>query len=392
MRTALLLIVLVAGGWYFFRNYEIGGLDAVELRPRQASGPSERDADDDLRGFLTTDNGAVLGNWSTTDGWTGSAAAGEHLAAESSGVAADGPAAGRTDAQAVSFFRFGASAPEQDADRTAAPAPEDPALVHPDRRIRVASWALGGFGKDKLAKSHVMGWLARVVRTFDVIAIQQVHGTQRDLVPRIVEHVNRTGRKYDFLLAPPRRIPSRLGSDQEQLAILFDTERVVTDRSQFYTVADPQNVLRHDPIVAWFRAIGPSPERAWTFSVVNVRVEMDAARQEVAALRGVMQAVTEDGRHEDDTLMVGLFQADDAYLVPSLNEARTVAAVQATPTDIFGRHQVSNILVDGVATTEYLGSGGVLNYLRMQNLTLAECEELSPHFPVYAEFSPLEGL
>ncbi|QEG40223.1 exonuclease/endonuclease/phosphatase family protein [Roseimaritima ulvae] len=378
MRSALLVILLLGGGWYFFRHYEIDGLDGVELRPKSIAAGADRD--DDLRGYL---DGAA--DWRIDNGATGipgtAYTPADFYASDS---AADG-----TEAQLASFGGDAAAADGDTAEDAAALAEQIP---HPSRRVRVASWALGGFGKDKAAKPHVMGWLARVIRSFDVIAVQQITGPQRDLLPRIVEHVNRSGRRYDFLIAPPQLAGTNPYGPEEQLAFVFDTERVVTDRGQFYTVADPANVMTHDPIVGWFRVVGPKPDRAWTFSVVNVRVEMDVARREVAALREVMQAVTQDGRHEDDTLMVGLFQADDAYLRPSLGQNRVVAAVEATPTDIFGRHQVSNVLLDPLVTTEYLGTGGVVNFLRLQNLTLAECEELTPHLPVYAEFSPVEGL
>lgn len=377
MRSALLVIVLLGGGWYLSRHYEIDGLDGVELRPKSMTA---RGGDDDLSDFLDgspawqTDAGAA--------GLPGTSYTPLDYAGEPS-------AAVGTEAQVVSFgsgAEVAGKAATADASAAADPIP------HPSRRVRVASWALGGFGKDKAAKPHVMSWLARVVRTFDVIAVQQITGPQRDLLPRIVEHVNRTGRRYDYLIAPPQLAGANPYGPEEQLAFIFDCERVVTDRGQFYTVADPGNLMTHDPIVGWFRVVGPNPDKAWTFSVVNVRVEMDAARREVAALREVMQAVTHDGRYEDDTLMVGLFQADDAYLRPSIGEGRTVASVEATPTDIFGRHQVSNVLLDPAVTTEYLGTGGVVNFLRIQNLTLAECEELTPHLPVYAEFSPVEGL
>ncbi len=372
MRGALLVIVVLGAGWYFFRHFEIDGLDGVEIRPKtELAGGGE---DDDLRRFL--DGGAT----SVDDATFANAPGTSYSPLDFSTTDT------KTPATAVSF-----------GDPAALPAagdyslPPEAVTLQPTRRIRVASWALGGFGKQKANKPYVMGLLARVVRTFDVVAIQQITGTERDLLPRIVEHVNRTGRRYDYLIGPPAARDSNPYGPAEQLAFLFDTERVVTDRSQFYTVADPGNLFTHDPIVGWFRAADGKPDRAWTFSVINVRVELEAAASEVAALPSVLNAVLNDGRYEDDCILAGLFQADDAYLVPTIGEQTVTAVVEATPTDIFGKHQVSNLLLTTNPTTEYLGTGGVVNFLRIHNLTLAECEELTPHLPIYAEFSPLEG-
>ena len=90
-------------------------------------------------------------------------------------------------------------------------------------------------------------------------------------------------------------------------------------------------------------------------------------------------------------MLVGLFQADDAYLVPSVAAADGVAAVKNRPTDIFGRYQTSNILIDRSTTSEYLGGGGVHDYPRQQGLNRAQAEAVTSHLPVYAEFTATEG-
>jgi hypothetical protein len=256
--------------------------------------------------------------------------------------------------------------------------------------VRIAAWSLASFGRDKADKPHVMDRVARVVRSFDVIALQDLMVIERDLLPRMIEHINRSGRHYDFLLAPPPPA-TRRGDSSVRMAFLFDTERIVTDRTQFYTVADPDAAFTHDPIVGWFQVVGPPRDQAWTFSLVNIQVDLANAKNEVALLPRILSGVRHDGRHEDDVLLAGLFQADDAYLIPTVGPGVVRSAVRATPTDVFGRHQTSNLLLTADATTEYLGRGGVVDFLRVYNLTSAEAEEITPSLPVYAEFSPREG-
>jgi hypothetical protein len=178
----------------------------------------------------------------------------------------------------------------------------------------------------------------------------------------------------------------------EQLAFVFDTTRVLVDRRQTYTVADPDNQVTFDPLVAWFRAAHPPTSVAWTFSLVNVRVDLARAPQEVGLLPEMLAAIRNDGRGEDDVIMVGLFQADDAYLLPTLDGKNIRAVVRSRPTDIFGKYQTSNMLLDSAPTTEYVGRGGVFDYLRLYDLTLVEAETVTSHLPIYAEFEAAEGM
>ena len=108
------------------------------------------------------------------------------------------------------------------------------------------------------------------------------------------------------------------------------------------------------------------------------------------ALRDI-RTLEKGGRGEDDVVFVGLFQADDAYLIPTMHGERVRAAVSSRPTDIFGKYQTSNIVVDMKTTSEYQGRGGVLDYPRQYSLNNAQAESVSSQLPVYAEFSAIEG-
>ena len=125
--------------------------------------------------------------------------------------------------------------------------------------------------------------------------------------------------------------------------------------------------------------------------MVNVRVDLANAPKEIELLSSMIRSIREDGRGEDDIVLAGLFQADDAYLVPSVSDREMVAAVHNRPTDIFGRYQTSNILIDESTTTEFVGRGGVDDFPHSLNLNLAEAEAVTSHLPVFAEFVATEG-
>ncbi|MEM0925641.1 MAG: deoxyribonuclease I, partial [Planctomycetota bacterium] len=124
---------------------------------------------------------------------------------------------------------------------------------------------------------------------------------------------------------------------------------------------------------------------------VNLRVDLSRAPQEVALLPKLRSSIRTDGRGEDDVVMAGLFQADDAYLLKRTMGQGTLAAVRSKPTDLYSRHQTSNILIDEQRTSEFIGRGGPVDFLRLFNLELAEAELVSHHLPVFADFAAREG-
>jgi len=348
--TAVVLL-LVGGGWYFLHHYRIDGLDEVSVSSKISSESREQYISyHDVPSFLDSTDTSL----------------------------AETPRSPEQRQETDDFTI--ASQPVAESILTAAP----PRKI---RGLKIASWALDGFGPTKLANPAARQNVARVVRQFDVVALQQIASIERDLIPRLVEAINQGDGRYDFVVGPP----TGPGDRPEQLAFIFDTSRVVVDRRQTYTLEDPENQMTFDPLVAWFRGAQAVSGQAWTFSFVNIRIDLARAPNEVALLPKIIQAIRGDGRGEDDLVIGGLLQADDAYLLPTLTSKSAKATVLNRPTDIFGRYQTSNLLLDTGSTTEYMGRGGVFDYLGTFNLNLAEAETVTSHLPVFGEFSATEG-
>lgn len=258
------------------------------------------------------------------------------------------------------------------------------------RNLQIASWAMGGFGPAHLADETVMPIFTQIVHGFDVLALQQVRVGERDFLDRLVARLNRDGRQYEYLSTADLVSWPGDGSG-DQMVFLYDARRVVADRTQLYQIADPDRRLTHRPLVAWFRAAQVDPQRAWTFSLVNMHVELATARNEVQQLPSLIAAVQGDGRGEDDVVLAGLFQADHAYLAGTVGGQKYWIANRDRATDVDGRHQTSNLVVDRRNTTESLMRGSVTDFLRLHNLSIEHAKRVSPHLPVSAEFSPWEG-
>ena len=252
--------------------------------------------------------------------------------------------------------------------------------------IRIASFNIQVFGESKLQEPDVMEVLANVVRQFDVVAIQEIR-SQQDVVPQFVDLLNAGGRHYDFVIGP------RLGrtTSKEQYAFVFDTASIEIDRSSLYTVADPDDLLHREPLVGWFRVRGPPPEQAFTFSLIDIHTDPDETKRELDALSGVFRAVRDDGRGEDDVILLGDLNVDDQHLGMLGQLPNIHWAISGVATNTRGTKLYDNIVFSRVATTEYTGRWGVFDMIREFNLTVDEALKISDHMPIWAEFNLFEG-
>ena len=68
--------------------------------------------------------------------------------------------------------------------------------------VRLATFNVQVFGESKAAKPQVMDIMARIVRQFDIIAIQEIRARDQDVLPRFVAVINAAGRHYDYVIGP----------------------------------------------------------------------------------------------------------------------------------------------------------------------------------------------
>ncbi len=258
----------------------------------------------------------------------------------------------------------------------------------PDR-IRVATFNIQTLGNSKAAQPEVMMQIAAIIGQFDLVAIQEIRNQNQTVLPELVGLLrNSTGRAWEFVVSPPQ---GRSDHYREQSAFVFDRQKVTLDESGAYPVQDPEGLLIRPPYVGWFRAVGPPPEMALTFSLVNLHLDASRPEAELGFLQQLYRAVRNDGRGEDDVILLGDFNAGDRLLDASTRRSQLVRVVTGRYTNTRGTCQYDNILFDGQATVEYLGSGGVFDFLRHFNLSLEQALAISDHLPVWAELSVVEG-
>jgi len=274
--------------------------------------------------------------------------------------------------------------------------PRDPAAAtvkgtlppaRPGETLRIASFNIQVFGESKLGDAKSTAVLAQIIRKFDVTAVQEIRAKDANFINRFLQQVNAAGIPYDVVIGP------RLGrtDSKEQYAYFYDTTRVELDRVSIYTVKDPDDLLHREPLVAGFRARGPPSNEAFTFTLINTHTDPDETSRELDALADVFGAVRNDGRGEDDVILLGDLNVDESHL-RRLGAVPYIAyVVSGVPTNTLGTKTYDNILFDRRATIEFLGQGGVLDVMREFNLTLDDALKVSDHLPIWAEFSVYEG-
>jgi len=253
-------------------------------------------------------------------------------------------------------------------------------------KIRIATFNMNAFGESKLQKSAVVESIAMLIRKFDVVAVQHIQSRQQNILPEFIDKVNVSDRRYEYCIGP------RVGPEgnQQQFAFIFDSDRIETDRQMLYTVEDPQQILTFEPLVGWFRAKTDRASEAFTFSLVNIRIDPLQEARERQALPDLLRSVRQDGRLEDDIILAGDFGCSEKEL-GALRRSGVVFALEGTPTAVTGEAMLDNIIVPARATDEFTGRAGVVDFLRQNNLSIDQAFQISTHMPVWAEFTATEG-
>ena len=195
IQAALIVLLLVGGGWYFLRHYEIAGFEDLVILPK-------------AREERTLVTGSTRDRLGQGDQLMALDRVGAGIARNSS------PSQLISDpGKSFSFSDLGANRYQKRGN------------------LKIASWALDGFGPTKLSNSLARQNLAKVIRNFDLVALQQIASVERDLIPRLVDAINHGETRYEYVISEPTGPKDR----PEQLAFIFDTSRLQVDRRQTYT-------------------------------------------------------------------------------------------------------------------------------------------------------------
>jgi len=252
--------------------------------------------------------------------------------------------------------------------------------------VLVASFNIQVFGESKMSKSHVVEILARIVRVFDIVAIQEVRAKSDDIIPSFVRAVNADGSRYHYVIGPRE---GRTNS-KEQYVFVYDTNRIEVDPSSVGVFPDPQGRLHRPPMHARFRTRVIPAEMAFTFWLVDIHTDPDEVPQELDALTGVFQAMQRARPDEDDVILLGDLNAGPPEFQAFRRIPGIAWAVAGVPTNTRRSKTYDNLVFAQPATSEYLGRWGVVDMQSTFGIPLETALEVSDHNPVWGAFYPAE--
>ena len=274
----------------------------------------------------------------------------------------------------------------------------------PSETIRVATFNIQMFGEKKSSTRmipdegvDVMGTLAKIVGSFDLVAIQEVRSSDGVPIQRLVDLINASGGQYTAALSEP------IGDDNytESYAFVWDERRIQMIQNSSYVIEDEQDRMYREPMVASFVTRLPAGDRRapFRFTVINAHTDPDmvspqADNNEINVLDDVFVRVRQfeyDGTGEEDCILLGDLNVSSA----NLQELALIPNLISVTGNAFTNTRLSatydHILLDSKTTREYTGNSGVLNLITQFGLTERQALLISDHMPVWAEFSAYEA-
>jgi len=257
----------------------------------------------------------------------------------------------------------------------------------PTDAITICSFNIQVFGESKIAKHEVVDVLTKVVRNFDIVAVQEVRAKSDSVIPQFLSAINADGSRYQFVIGP------RLGRtvSKEQYTFIYDSTRIEVDPSSVGTSPNPGDRLHRPPLHARFRVRANPPESGFSFWLVDTHTDPDEVSTEVNALADVFMEMKALRPDEDDVILLGDFNAGP----PQFGKIKQIPgvgwAVSNATTNTRRNKTYDNLVFDQRSTTEYTGRWGVLDLQNTFGLSLSKALEVSDHNPVWAAFRPWES-
>ncbi len=116
--------------------------------------------------------------------------------------------------------------------------------------IKMAAFNLQIFGTTKASKPEVMSVLSKIIRNYDIIAVQEIRDSSQTALPMLRDAVNSMGNpSYDYIVS------ERLGrtTSKEQYAYIYNTQ-TIQQIGYPYTYPDANDRFQREPYVAEFKS------------------------------------------------------------------------------------------------------------------------------------------
>jgi deoxyribonuclease-1-like protein len=254
-------------------------------------------------------------------------------------------------------------------------------------KIRIASFNIQVFGESKRSKPEVISVLARTVRKFDIVAIQELRDDTETTLPYFVNYINTfPGPEYAAISSP------RLGrtSSKENYAFIYNTETVDFVLGSNRTFQDPPSgtstdLFQREPFMAAFKSGNLS------FVLIVIHTEPDTTESELDSMKLVFSDAA-SAFPETKLITLGDMNADCDYLKPGepawlREDYFWVVPDGADTTTKSTDCAYDRIILNQEAKKSFDGAWGVYRFDNEFSLNASQSEAVSDHYPVWAEFN-----
>jgi deoxyribonuclease-1-like protein len=252
--------------------------------------------------------------------------------------------------------------------------------------LRIGAFNIQVFGTTKASKPEVMDVLGKIIRTYDVVAIQEIRDASQTALPALVDEVNSDGSKYDYAVS------ERLGrtTSKEQYAYIYNTQTVeLTDTPHTYPEPNETDPFHREPYIASFKALDGNN---FDVTLMVIHTDPDEATEEINALDAVVEYAQSVYTDEQDFIVMGDLNADCSYFDEDSSSTlsstgyywcvnNSVDTTTKTTDCTYDR-----IIITNEAVSDFTGDTGVFRFDTEYSLTTDETTAVSDHYPVYVEF------
>jgi endonuclease/exonuclease/phosphatase family metal-dependent hydrolase len=250
--------------------------------------------------------------------------------------------------------------------------------------IKVGAFNLQIYGTLKAGKPEVMTVMSKIIRNYDVIAVQEIRDDSQTALPLLRDAVNSIGtQQYDYVVS------DRLGrtTSKEQYAYFFNTQTIQVMGSP-YVYPDINDIFQREPYVAEFKAKNGN----FDFVLITIHTDPDTATQEISDLPKVVEDAKGKYQGEGDFIVMGDLNADCTYFnEDSQSPLRRSDYIWIINNSVDTTTKATDctydrIIVTSPVITDYMGNSGVFRFDEVYNLNYNSTIAVSDHYPVYAEF------
>ena len=255
-----------------------------------------------------------------------------------------------------------------------------------DDTIRIGAFNIQVFGVTKADKTEVMDVLADIIRTYDLIAIQEIRDKSQTALPELVELVNSDGSEYSYVVS------ERLGrtSSKEQYAYVYNTQTVSVSDAYTYPEPNGTDPFHRQPYIASIEALHGDYDAV----MMVIHTDPDEATEEINALDDVLSYAQSQNPDEADFIIMGDLNADGNYFdedsTSDLDSYYWVIDNSIDTTTKSTDYTYDRIILtddSDLADESGVFESGVFRFDLEYGLDEELTTDVSDHYPVFVDFS-----